>query len=91
MFRVLWYAQKKKNNKHSHTNMKGEKTMNKNMLIKVLINGIVTLLVLGMLLSIAKGVSITEAIMTPYVIFIASTAMASSYIGFKRKARKENT
>ena len=61
--------------------------MNKTILVKALVNGIVSLLVLAVLLSLVNGIGFMEALMAPYTIIAAISAVAASYIGFVRKAR----
>ena len=62
--------------------------MDKKILIKALINGVVSLLVLAVLLSLIKGAGFMEALMAPYTICIALAAAVCSYIGFMRKAKQ---
>lgn len=61
--------------------------MNKNILVKALINGIISLLVLAVLLSLINGMGFMAALMAPYTILAAISAVVGSYIGFVRKAR----
>ena len=61
--------------------------MNKNILVKALINGIISLLVLAVLLSLINGMGFMAALMAPYTILAAVSAVVGSYIGFARKAR----
>ena len=60
--------------------------MNNNIILKSLINGILTWLVLGLFLSLTKDTTFVEALITPYILFAASTCIGGSFIGFKRKA-----
>lgn len=61
--------------------------MNKNILVKALINGIISLLVLAVLLSLVNGTGFTAALFAPHTIIVALSAAVGSYIGFARKAR----
>ena len=60
--------------------------MNNNIILKSLINGILTWLVLGLFLSLTKDTTFVEALITPYILFAASVCIGGSFIGFKRKA-----
>ena len=61
--------------------------MDKNILIKSLLNGVISLLVLAVLLSLIKDMSFVQALTVPYTIAVAIAAMVGSYIGFARKAK----
>ena len=61
--------------------------MDRNTLIKSLLNGVISLLVLAVLLSLIKGMSFVQALTVPYTIAAAIVAMVCSYIGFARKAK----
>ena len=60
--------------------------MNNNIILKSLINGILTWLVLGLFLSLTKDTTFVETLITPYILFVASACIGGSFIGFKRKA-----
>ena len=60
--------------------------MNNNIILKSLINGIITWLVVGLFLSLTKDTTFVEALITPYTLFAASACIGGSFIGFKRKA-----
>ena len=61
--------------------------MDRNILIKSLLNGVISLLVLAVLLSLIKGMSFVQALTVPYTIAVAIVAMVGSFIGFARKAK----
>ena len=61
--------------------------MDKNIFIKSLLNGVISLLVLAVLLSLIKDMSFVQALTGPYTIAIAIAAMVGSYIGFARKVK----
>ena len=61
--------------------------MDKNILIKSLLNGVISLLVLAVLLSLRTDMSFVQALTVPYALVVAITAMVGSYIGFARKAK----
>lgn len=61
--------------------------MDKNILIKSLLNGVISLLVLAVLLSLIKDMSFVQALTELYTIAVAIAAMVGSYIGFARKAK----
>ena len=60
--------------------------MDKNIILKSLINGIITWLVVGLFLSLTKDTTFVETLITPYTLFAASACIGGSFIGFKRKA-----
>ena len=61
--------------------------MDKNILIKSLLNGVISLLVLAVLLILIKDMSFVQALTKFYTIAVAIAAMVGSYIGFARKAK----
>ena len=65
-----------------------EGTMNKNYLIKALINGIITLVILSVLISLIKQRPFMDVLTEPYTIVIAVCAVIGSYIGFMIKKDK---
>ena len=62
--------------------------MKKN-IIKSLLNGILTFVVVALVQYLVKGVTITQAIAAPYTIFLTIAAIVGSFIGFNIKAAKE--
>ena len=63
-----------------------EKASDIKIIIKSLINGIVTWLVVALVLSRMNGLAFAEALVIPYTITAAITACLGSYIGFIGKA-----
>ena len=63
--------------------------MNKNIIIKSLLNGIFGYFMVAMVLNLAKGIPFGQALVEPYNIFIGISAIIGSYIGFTRKAMKQ--
>ena len=61
--------------------------MDKNILIKSLLNGVISLLVLAVLLSLINDLCFVPAPTELYTIAAAIAAMVGSYIGFARKAK----
>ena len=62
--------------------------MKKN-IIKSLLNGILTFVVVALVQYLVKGVAITQAIVAPYTIFLTLSAIVGSFVGFSIKAMKE--
>ena len=62
--------------------------MKKN-IIKSLLNGILTFVVVALVQYLVKGVAITQAIVAPYTIFLTLSAIVGSFVGFSIKAAKE--
>lgn len=62
--------------------------MKKN-IIKSLLNGILTFVVVALVQYLVKGVALTQAIAEPYTIFLAISAIVGSFVGFSIKAEKE--
>ncbi len=60
--------------------------MDKNILIKALINGVAGWLVLAVFLSLIKDMSLVQAMIAPYTIAMSVAALVGSYIGFLRRA-----
>lgn len=56
-------------------------------LVKSLLIGLATLLVLALMLSLMKGVAFAELLVAPYTIAFAVSAALGSYVGFERKAQ----
>ena len=63
--------------------------MNKNLIIKSLLNGILSFVLVALVLHLVKGVAIAQAIVAPYTIFLTLSAIAGSFVGFNIKAMKE--
>lgn len=63
--------------------------MNKNNIIKSLVNGILTFVLVALALHLVKGVAIAQAIVAPYTIFLTISAIVGSFVGFSIKAMKE--
>ena len=63
--------------------------MNKNIIIKSLLNGIISFFLVALVLDLAKGIPFGKAIVDPYSIFLGVSAIVGSYIGFSRKAAKQ--
>ena len=62
--------------------------MDKKIIIKALLNGIISWLVLTLLFVLIKDQSFVQALTASYVIAAALAAAVGSYIGFVRKAKK---
>ena len=62
--------------------------MNKNIIIKSLLNGILAFILVALVLSL-KGMAIAQAIIAPYTIFLAISAIVGSFIGFTLKAMRQ--
>ena len=62
--------------------------MNKNIIIRSLLNGILTFILVTLVLSV-KGMTFAQAIVAPYTIFLTITAIAGSFIGFEIKALRQ--
>ena len=63
--------------------------MNKNIIIKSLLNGILTFVVVALVQYLVEGVALTQAIAAPYTIFLTISAIVGSFVGFSIKATKE--
>ena len=63
--------------------------MNKNILFKSLLQGVVGMFILALVLSIVKDDSILKVLAEPYTILVGVSAVIGSYIGYLRKAKKE--
>jgi hypothetical protein len=60
---------------------------NMNNIVKALVNGVLSWLLVALVLSLVKDMSLVQAITAPYTVVLAVTAVVSSWIGFERKAR----
>ena len=56
-------------------------------IFKALLNGVVTLFVLALVMSLVKGAAFAEVLVAPYTVIAAAAACLGNYIGFARKAR----
>ena len=56
-------------------------------IFKALLNGVVTLFVLALVMSLVKGAAFAEVLVAPYTVTAAVAACLGSYIGFARKAK----
>ena len=63
--------------------------MKKNIIIKSLLNGILTFVLVTLVLYLVKGVPFAQTIVAPYTIFLTISAVVGSFIGFSIKAAKE--
>ena len=63
--------------------------MNKNIIIKSLLNGVIGFFLVVLVLNLVKGVPFGKAIVDPYSILLGITATIGSCIGFARKAMKQ--
>ena len=62
--------------------------MKKN-IIKSLVNGILAFVLVALVQHLVKGVPVAQAIIAPYTIFLAVSAIVGSFVGFSIKAAKE--
>ena len=53
--------------------------------VKSLRNGVISWLVIALVLSLVKDLSLVQAFAAPYTIALALSAALGSYIGFERK------
>lgn len=58
-------------------------------IVKSVINGIITFLVVGLALSLIKGIAFVQVITMPYFLFIVSSVIVGSYIGFTKNEEKQ--
>ena len=63
--------------------------MNKNIIIKSLLNGVVGFFLVAVILGLVKGIPFGQALVEPYNIFVGISAIIGSFIGFSRKAIKQ--
>lgn len=63
--------------------------MNKNIIIKSLLNGIFSFFLVALVLDLVRGIPFGQAIVDPYNIIVGVAAIIGSYIGFSRKAMKQ--
>ena len=63
--------------------------MNKNIIIKSLINGVVSFFVVALVLDLVKGIPFGQALVNPFNIFLCISAIVGSFIGFSRKEKRK--
>ena len=63
--------------------------MKKNIIVKSLLNGIASFLLVAVVLNLAKGIPFGQALVEPYSIFLGVSAIIGSCIGFSRKTMKQ--
>ena len=63
--------------------------MNKNIIIKSLLNGVISFFLVAVVLDLVKGIPFGQALVEPYNIILGISATICSYIGFSRKAMKQ--
>ena len=63
--------------------------MNKNIIIKSLVNGILAFVLVALIQHLVKGVAVAQAVIAPYTIFLTISAIVGSFVGFNIKAMKE--
>ena len=63
--------------------------MNKSIIIKFLIDGVVSYLLVALVLTLVKGQPYAQALTAPYTIFLGVAALVGSVIGFWRKENKK--
>ncbi len=62
--------------------------MNK-IIIKSLVNGIVSALLLALILTLTKGMNYVDALMAPSTLILAPCAAVGSFIGYTLRAKKK--
>jgi hypothetical protein len=62
--------------------------MDKTILGKSLLNGVIAWILIALILFLLKGMAFTQALTAPYTIFMAIAAVIGSYIGYMRKPRR---
>ena len=60
----------------------------KNILVKAIINGVITWLLLPLVMCLIKDANFVDSLISPTTICIAIAAGIGSYIGYVRKTRK---
>lgn len=63
--------------------------LNKSIIIKSLINGVVSYFLVALVLTLIKGQPFGQALTAPYTIFPGVAALVGSVIGFWRKENKK--
>ena len=61
-----------------------------NIIIKSLLNGIVSCLLLALILTLTKGVNFMQALVEPSTLFLAPCAAVGSYFGYRFKAMRKD-
>ena len=62
--------------------------MKKN-IIRSLVNGILAFVLVTLVQHLVKGVPVAQAVIAPYTIFLAVSAIVGSFVGFSIKTMKE--
>ena len=63
--------------------------MQKNIIVKSLVNGILAFVLVALVQYLVKGMAFAQAIVAPYTIFLTISAVVGSFIGFSVKTMKE--
>ncbi len=63
---------------------------NMNNILKALIESVIGGLLLALLLTLLKDITFVQALTAPATIVVVVSAFMGSFIGFQRKARKQN-
>ena len=63
---------------------------NMNNILKALIESVIGGLLLALLLTLMKDITFVQALTAPATIIAIVSAFMGSYVGFQRKARKQN-
>ena len=63
---------------------------NMNNILKALIESVIGGLLLALLLTLVKDITFVQALTAPATIIAIVPAFMGSYVGFQRKARKQN-
>ena len=61
----------------------------KKIIVKSLLNGILTFVVVALVQYLVKGVALTQAIAAPYTIFLTISAIVGSFVGFSIRTMKQ--
>ena len=61
-----------------------------NNIIKALVESVIGGLLLALLLTLVKDITFVQALTAPATIIAIVSAFMGSYVGFQRKARKQN-
>ena len=62
--------------------------MNKTILIKSILNGVISWIAVALILRLVKHVAFTVGLTAPYTIFLALAAIVGSYVGYIRQEKK---
>ena len=63
--------------------------MNKNKIIKALLNGAISFLAVALIQSLVKGMPITQTLVEPYTLILGPCAAIGSYIGYTIRENKK--